>query len=395
MPKMLLTEKQINKGLSCPTNKRRIEYCDTHLPGLYLEIRATSHDQGTYYLRYKDATGKTCHQKIGRTCDISLKQARGEAKRLRAEIQLGANPRAETRAKKAVMTWRVYMETIYLPHVRAHLRSHANLESLNRIYAYPVLAHRPLNTITLQMAQKLHRDMVDVHAKSPASADHLAKLLRQALNYAVQLNLIEASPVSKIRLFHVDNQVEHFLDGEELQGLLKILAAHKNRTVANIILFLLSTGVRKSTALNAQWDQFDRDKRTWVVPAESSKSRRRHTVVLNEVAMDILDNLSTEGEFRHLFINSRTGKPYTTISKSWAKIRNEAEIPDCRLHDLRHSFASYLANAGCNEFQIMEALNHRSSVTTRRYVHMSQESMQKAASAASDKITEALQANEK
>ena len=43
--------------------KNRIEYCDTELPGLYIETRATSEGQGTWYLRYKDANGKTCHQK--------------------------------------------------------------------------------------------------------------------------------------------------------------------------------------------------------------------------------------------------------------------------------------------------------------------------------------------
>jgi integrase len=83
----------------------------------------------------------------------------------------------------------------------------------------------------------------------------------------------------------------------------------------------------------------------------------------------------------------------TDISKVWSRIRNKAGIPDVRLHDLRHSYASFLANSGCNEFQIQEALGHASTVTTRRYVHMSKESMQKAAGAASDRINAALKAN--
>ena len=62
MPIIKLTQAFINKSLQCPSNKTRIEYCDSELPGLYVEVRATSQGQGTYYLRYKDSTGKTCHQ---------------------------------------------------------------------------------------------------------------------------------------------------------------------------------------------------------------------------------------------------------------------------------------------------------------------------------------------
>ena len=58
--------------LVCAAGLRRQELVDIGGTGLYLEVRATSPGQGTYYLRYKDANGKTCHQKIGRTTDMDL-----------------------------------------------------------------------------------------------------------------------------------------------------------------------------------------------------------------------------------------------------------------------------------------------------------------------------------
>ena len=91
--------------LQCPVNKNRIEYCDEELAGLYAEVRFTSPGQGTYYLCYKDDTGNTCHQKIGRTAGINLTEARKQAKTLKAEIDLGANPRAEERARQTVLTF--------------------------------------------------------------------------------------------------------------------------------------------------------------------------------------------------------------------------------------------------------------------------------------------------
>ena len=60
--------------------------------GLYLEVRATSPGQGTYYLRWKQ-NGKTCHEKLGRTTDIELDEARRRAKIQRAERTLGKYPR--------------------------------------------------------------------------------------------------------------------------------------------------------------------------------------------------------------------------------------------------------------------------------------------------------------
>ncbi len=72
MPIIKLTQHIVNNELRCPAGKSRIELCDQELPGLYIEVRATSPGQGTYYLRYKNSTGKTCHQKIARTSEMSL-----------------------------------------------------------------------------------------------------------------------------------------------------------------------------------------------------------------------------------------------------------------------------------------------------------------------------------
>jgi len=72
MPVVKLTETFITNSLQCPEAKGRIEYCDSDTPGLYIEVRATSPGQGTYYLRYKNESNTTAHQKIGRTSEITL-----------------------------------------------------------------------------------------------------------------------------------------------------------------------------------------------------------------------------------------------------------------------------------------------------------------------------------
>ena len=117
-----LTEELIRRGFSCPPPKKKLEICDAELPGLYIEVRATNPREGTYYLRYKSA-GKTSHERLGTTTDTTLAEARKRAKTLKAEIQLGVDPRGQVRAEKAVMTYQVFFIDHYMTYVTPRKRS--------------------------------------------------------------------------------------------------------------------------------------------------------------------------------------------------------------------------------------------------------------------------------
>lgn len=93
MPVVPLTQAYIDNELACPADKKRVEICDANMPGLYAEVRSVNPANPTWYLRYRDATGKTCHERIGAVHEISLVDARKKAKELKAKIALGSNPR--------------------------------------------------------------------------------------------------------------------------------------------------------------------------------------------------------------------------------------------------------------------------------------------------------------
>ena len=94
----------------------RYELVDRDTRGMYLLVSAANPGQGTFFVRYKDSNGKTCHQKIGRTAEIDLAEARKRAKRLKSEINLGADPRGEVKAQKEIPTLdRTFME-FYAPY---------------------------------------------------------------------------------------------------------------------------------------------------------------------------------------------------------------------------------------------------------------------------------------
>ena len=84
-------------------------------------------------------------------------------------------------------------------------------------------------------------------------------------------------------------------------------------------------------------------------------------------------------------VKAKDGKdaPYTTITRAWYRLRRKAKVPNVRLHDLRHSFASLLVSGGRSLYEVQRILGHSNPITTLRYAHISAKALQEAANAAS------------
>lgn len=388
MPVTKLTQQLIDHDLKAPTGKDRIEHCDVDLPGLYVEVRSKSPGEGTYYLRYKDPTRKTCHQKIGTTKEMTLAQARSRAKELKAEIRLGADPRGEAKARKAVPTLDAFFTEMYevfaKPRKRSFVRDVQLFSRISKRFGW-----KRLNEINRREVQTFHADLLG-EGLAPATADHHAKLIRQMLNLAVEWEVISSNPVSRIKLFNADNRVEVNLDTEQFQRLLYVLKTDSNRAVCQVILYLLSTGARLNEALSATWDQIDRENRVWKIPARVSKSGKVRAVPLTDAAFDVLNELATKEGY--LFVSPKTKGKLSHVQKVWERLRKQAGLPDFRIHDCRHAFASMLVNSGHSLYAVQTILGHSSHSVTERYAHVSSRTMMEAATSASKAIQAAMAA---
>jgi integrase len=382
MPIIKLTPHFVANSLQCPEDKSRIEFCDDALPGLYIEVRSTSPGQGTFYLRYKDSNGKTCHQRIGRTTDIDLADARKQAKTLRAEIALGSDPRGQEKARQAVLSFTEFFVDHYLPYVKPRKRSWARDEELFRLRIQGVFGNKRLNQITRQQIQSFHTALM-AEGLAAATCNHHIKLIKHSLNLAIDWEMLDINPAARVPLFHEDNKIEHYMDDVELERLLAVLRTDENRPVCLIAMFLLSSGCRFNEVLSAKWGDVDMEKRVFVVRASNSKSKRLRSVPLNDSAIDVLNKLDTAGKFENLFINRLTEKPYTSVTKVWQRLRLKAELPHLRLHDLRHQYASFLVNGGRTLYEVQQILGHSDPKVTMRYAHLSSKSLQDAANSAS------------
>ena len=225
---------------------------------------------------------------------------------------------------------------------------------------------------------------------SQRAALNALKLIRQVLNVALEWDVIEKNPVAKVRLLREDNKVEILLSEDELARLIQTLQSYPSRNTPNVALFLLATGARLSEALNAKWEHIDRKNRVWRIPAANSKSKKAGVAPLNEAALEILNQLGSEGKHEYLFVKSN-GERFRYLHQVWGRIRKQANLPKLRVHDLRHIHASLVVGAGRSLYEVQAILRHSDPSQSARYSHIGPSVLQDASREVSNAITAAMQ----
>ncbi|WP_300686854.1 site-specific integrase, partial [uncultured Bilophila sp.] len=146
-----------------------------------------------------------------------------------------------------------------------------------------------------------------------------------------------------------------------------------DRPEAFAIRLLLLTGARKSEVLKARWEHVRLDLRLLVVPL--SKSGKPRHIPLSDEAIAIMRAIPRQPGNPWLFPGEAPGKPLSDLYLFWNKLRRELGLADVRIHDLRHTFASFLVNAGHSLYEVQKLLGHSDPRTTMRYAHLEQASL--------------------
>jgi len=388
--KVKLTNHFIKNQLTCPDDKKQIEYCDNEMPGLYCLVTRTTPGQGGFFLRYKNDAGKTCHEKIGRTTDISLADARAKAKTLKAEIVLGSDPRAAEKERNAVISYRDFMAQYYFPHIATRKKSFKKDEQLYRTHLEDEFGSIKLSRISRLAAEQFYGKL-QISGLAVATCNHYIKLLRHSLNICVDFGLLEKSPLLGMKLRPENNHLDRYLSNEELSRFIKILRSDHNRPVCQILLWCLGIGCRKSESMLARVAEIDFEQKVWTIPSQNSKSGVARTVALSDFAMEILKERHIQSEW--LFPNPKTDRPYVTISRVFYRLRSMANLSDdVKIHSLRHGFATYLAQAGLNGPAIQHAMGHADFRTSARYIHMNSKVLVDASNTVAERIDSAMKA---
>jgi integrase len=107
-----------------------------------------------------------------------------------------------------------------------------------------------------------------------------------------------------------------------------------------------------------------------VKPAATTKQNKLHRIPLSAPARQLLAEMHAKTEGPALFPGRRGNEQQTDLKRFWATVCRTAEVSGVRMHDLRHSYASYLASSGLSLPVIGALLGHSSPVTTQRYAHL-------------------------
>ncbi|MFP4184436.1 MAG: tyrosine-type recombinase/integrase [Halorhodospira sp.] len=356
-----LTQKAVDQAAP-GADKRKVDLFDTVMPGLLLKVLPSG--QRRYYTRHKGRNGKTVERKLADARVVSLREARELARQRLAPSTSGAQ-------EEESPTLEAFVETQYRPFARSYKRSYGTDEILLRRHLLPRFSEQRMDQVGRYDIQRFLQERLEIYR--PSTVNRLLILLRYLYNLALRWEVpgVTANPTHGIDQLKENNKRERYLTADELQRLLQALESPYNPYLRSIVTMMALTGARRGEVLRARWDDVDLERAVWRIP-QPKATERRH-VPLSEPIIELLQGLETWEHSEWLFPNPRTGEPFGSIYSGWNRARKDAGLPELRLHDLRHSFASLLVNSGHSLYEVQRLLGHTQIATTQRYAHLSQE----------------------
>lgn len=207
----------------------------------------------------------------------------------------------------------------------------------------------------------------------PASINRELASLKKAFNLAVrEWEWCRENPVSKVSMERENNKRDRWLSVEEEAPLLQGCAPWLH----DLVMFALHTGMRMGEILELTWRGVDFSRRTVMVVR--SKNGERRTIPVNETVLSVLKQKSKVRSLRtdlvfcsHVFTPMESGH----LRRSFRLALGKAKIEDFHFHDLRHTFATRLVQAGVDLYKVQRLLGHKSPIMTQRYAHHYPESL--------------------
>lgn len=358
------------------------EYSDTTCAGL----KAISGPSGRIHFLHRFITpyGRKGSVALGEYLPgvTNIDEVRKKVYQQKAMLMEGRDPRDEKKERKGMLTFTEFAQEHYMPHSKQHKKTWKEDYWKIERALIPAFGSKRLDEIT-------PRDMAGFHASekertSGVTANHMLRLLGRMLRLAQEWEFLKIVPTLPKKF--KEKSRERFLSRDELGRFLRALDEIEDTGSVSAIRLLLYTGCRKTEILSLPQKHVHLDEGT--IFLGDTKTGQSRTVHLSETAKKLLaEHMARVGEVDYVF-PGKEGTFQRDIRKPFDRACREAGIQDFRIHDLRHTFASYAAvRSGIHS--VSKVLGHSDTSMTARYAHHMNEELKKTADQAAEEMAKA------
>lgn len=310
---------------------------------------------GVYWIRYS-AHGRLHREKVG-----TKQEAIDRYQQRKVEARSGTLP---TRGRDVLLSDFV---TEYLATEEHRMRSFRNYERHGKVWSERFKGRTLRSILPLDIERWVTR-RAQAGAK-PATINRELSFLRRVFNVAIANDLVDRSPMRRIKLLRENNARVRWLTEDEEAQLRKEVADDGHWALVGLA---LHTGLRQGEQFRLRWSDVDLVNLVLTVP-QSKHGEARH-VHLNETAVAILRDAPSRCASPWVFpsrTNATPLEPHNFLNRVFAPAVKRAGIRNFRWHDLRHTFASRLVMAGVDLATVKELMGHKTLTMTLRYAHLS------------------------
>jgi integrase len=394
-------------ALRCPATKDREILWDDDLAGF--GVVAFPSGKKSYVLQYRDESGRSRRVRLDKKKTLTPDEARAEAKVMLGKVSGGYDPIDDRKSIRAAQTFKEVAADFTRMHTERKRKegTAAEYDRLLRVHLLPTFRTRKLADIKRADVGRFHASI-----EAPYAANRAVALLSTIWNWASRRDLVSFAdnPVRGLEK-NPEQGRERFLTSDELSRLgdalrlaettglpwnvdeTKPTAKHvpkadrsrklDEHAIAAVRLLIL-TGARLREVLHAKWENVDFER--GVIFLEDSKTGRK-PLFLSAPALAILEGLPRIAGNPYVIAGAKVetnekgrtiALPRADLKRPWSALTDAAKLPGVRIHDLRHSFASFGAGASLGLPIIGKLLGHSQPQTTARYSHLDSDPLHRA-----------------
>jgi len=355
---------------------------DDEMPGFGLRVLRSG--MKTYQIQYRKG-GRTRRNSIGKHGTITPDEARKIAKETLGRVAKGDNPAEERAIHRGAATVADVCERFMNEYVPIHCKETTAKEYRRSVdmFIKPVIGTRKVPDIIRTDIAKLHHDLRDKPYQANRTLGVLSVVFNQCEIWGLRTD--GSNPCRHVKKY-TEKKRERFLSEDELKRLWEALDecerdGSESAAACNAYRLLILTGCRLGEIQTLKWEYIRED---GIYLPDSKTGAKK--VYIGQAVHDALAKIECEEGNPYVIPGAVEGNYLTDLQRPWRRIRKKAKLEELRIHDLRHSFASFGLMSGLSIAEIGKLLGHSQVQTTARYTHLAEKVAESAANITSARI---------